>query len=122
MNNFALIVEDSPDTAEIFDAALTTAGYQTEVIGDGQIAIDRLNETEPYLVLLDLHLPNVPGDKILDHIIKQDHLKEVRVIIASADGQLADFQGHKNKEHLLIMQKPVSFDQLTLLSKRLLKA
>lgn len=122
MNKLALIVEDSPDTAEIFDAALTTAGYTTEIINDGQIAINRLDEIEPYLILLDLHLPNVPGDKILDYIIKQDHLKNVRVIIASADGQLADFQGHKNKDQLMIMQKPVSFDQLTLISKRLLQA
>ena len=122
MNKLALIVEDSPDTAEIFDAALTTAGYQTEVIGDGKIAIDRLDEIEPYLILLDLHLPNVPGDQILDHIIKQERLQDVRVIIASADGQLADFQGFKNKDQLMIMQKPVSFDQLTLISKRLLQA
>ena len=121
MNKLALIVEDSPDTAEIFDAALTTAGYQTEVIGDGKIAIDRLDEIEPYLILLDLHLPNVPGDQILDHIIKQERLQDVRVIIASADGQLADFQGFKNKNQLMIMQKPVSFDQLTLISKRLLQ-
>ena len=122
MNKLALIVEDSPDTAEIFDAALTTAGYQTEVIGDGKIAIDRLDEIEPYLILLDLHLPSVPGDQILDHIIKQERLQDVRVIIASADGQLADFQGFKNKNQLMIMQKPVSFDQLTLISKRLLQA
>ena len=93
-----------------------------QVIDDGKVAIDRLDETEPYLIVLDLHLPNVPGDKILDYIIKQDHLKDVRVIIASADGQLADFQGFKNKSQLMIMQKPVSFDQLTLLSRRLLQA
>ncbi|MCA9924945.1 MAG: response regulator [Anaerolineales bacterium] len=120
--NFALIVEDNPDTAEIFEAACATAGFQTEVISDGQAALDRLQNIVPNLILLDLHLPNVSGDKILDHIIENEKLADVRIIVASADGQLATYQSRKSKNKLMVLQKPVSFDQLTLLAKRIIRA
>ncbi|KAA3658283.1 MAG: DNA-binding response regulator [Chloroflexi bacterium] len=121
-NQFALIVEDNEDTAEIFEAAFIEAGFQTEVISDGQTAMYRLQKTVPNLLLLDLHLPSLSGDKILDNIIKDERLADMRVIVASADGQLATYQGMKNKDKLMILQKPVSFDQLTILAKRLAKA
>ncbi len=119
---FALIVEDNEDTAEIFEAACVNAGFQTEVIADGQAAMERLQEIVPNLLLLDLHLPSLPGDKILDNIIADERLAAMRVIVASADSQLATYQGMKNKEKLMILQKPVSYDQLTNLAKRLARS
>jgi len=119
---FALIVEDNQDAAEIFEAAFMNAGCQTEVIADGQVALNRLQETVPDLILLDLHLPTLSGDKILDYIIGDDRLANMRVIVASADGQLATYQGMKGKDKLMILQKPVSYDQLTILAKRLVRA
>lgn len=118
----ALIVEDNEDTAEIFEAACANAGYQTEIIGDGQAAFNRIQESVPDLIILDLHLPSLSGDKILDNIIQDERLVDVRVIVASADGSLATFQGMKGKDKLMILQKPVSYDQLTTLAKRIAKA
>jgi CheY-like chemotaxis protein len=120
--NLALVVEDDLQTAEIFDAAISGAGYRTEVFRDGQSALDRLqgNDETPLLVVLDLHLPNISGDKILDYIVQDEKLKDTRVIIASADGGLAKLQQYKKEKNILIMLKPVSFAQLLQLSKRFL--
>ena len=117
----ALIIEDDPISAEIFAAAVQQAGYQTETYADGQKALERLQQYEspPYLIVLDLHLPSVPGDKILDQITADEQLQDVRVIVASADSYLAGHQKHKMR-NILIMQKPVSFSQLRSLAMRLL--
>lgn len=115
----ALIIEDNRDTAEIFEAALTNGGFETEVIFDGQEAIARLDQSWPTLILLDLHLPSLSGDKILDYIIDTPRFNETRVIIASADGHLANYQDLKGKEKLMILQKPVSYDQLMRMAQRL---
>ena len=116
----AIIVEDNIDTAEIFTTAVESAGYNTTTVHDGQDALTLLETDTPRLVVLDLHLPSVPGDQILDYIIEEkDRLGDVRVIIASADGMLATFQGYKDRK-VYIMQKPVSYNQLETLSRRLL--
>ena len=117
----ALIIEDDPQSAEIFEAAVQEAGYKTERYYDGQVALDRLQQYEhiPFLVVLDMHLPNVPGDKILDYIVSDEKLSELRIIIASADGHLAGYQQRKKDGNILILHKPVSFSQLRSFAMRL---
>ncbi len=118
----ALIIEDDLQTSEIFEAAIREAGYRTEVVRDGQAALERLqgNQEPPFLIVLDMHLPNVSGDDILDYVVQDEKLKDLRVIVASADAGLAGLQQYKKEKSILIMLKPVSFAQLLQLSRRFL--
>lgn len=116
MNPLAFIIEDDDDMGTIFAAAMQQAGYETEVIADGQLALDRLAELIPDVVVLDLHLPSVSGPDILKHIRRDDRFKETRVIIATADPHLADTL---RKDVSFVLDKPVSFRQLSVLSQRL---
>ncbi len=113
----ALVVEDDPTQAEIFVTALSQAGYEVAHIANGQAAIDYLNEHSPLLVLLDLHLPEVAGTAILQHIRQKPHLGATRVMLATADPRMADTV---RAESDLVLIKPVSFTQLRTLARRLL--
>ncbi|MCB0194639.1 MAG: response regulator [Anaerolineae bacterium] len=86
----ALIIDDEIMLAEIFSVAVKMAGFDTETIHDGQTAIERLAEITPALVLLDLHLPGVPGPDILRRIRADERLAHTRVLIISADGPKAE--------------------------------
>lgn len=112
----AIVIEDHENTATIFAAALNTAEYEVEVINDGASALERLSEVTPSLVVLDLHLPNVSGEKILHQIRADERLKKLPVILATADPLLAEIL---SSEANLVLIKPISFDQLSELSKRL---
>ncbi len=111
-----LIVEDDEVQAAVFTRALKDAGYEVEHIADGQDALDHLATAQPDLILLDLHLPRVDGQQILSFIHAQDHLKDTQVIVASADGAMADQLPDKP---LLVLNKPVSVFQLQHLATRL---
>ncbi|MEW5869463.1 MAG: response regulator transcription factor [Chloroflexota bacterium] len=60
-NNQILIVEDEPSIAEVVELYLRRAGYQVQIIPDGQSAMDALARQLPDLVVLDLMLPKVDG-------------------------------------------------------------
>ncbi len=113
---YALIIEDSQDLADIFALALQGAKFETEIILDGQTALERLAEITPDLVLLDLHLPGVPGKKILRHIRADERLSETLVVVVTADAQLAQELDMQTDVTLL---KPVSPSQLRTLALRL---
>jgi DNA-binding response OmpR family regulator len=113
----ALIIEDEVDLADIFTAALEAAGFATETITDGEIALSRLRATEPQVVVLDLHLPSVDGLQILEYIRGDQRLENTHIIIASADAALA-----QTLEADLVLLKPISFGQLRDLTKRILKS
>lgn len=112
----ALIVEDDPNQADIFTTALQHANYETKTISDGQAVLDWLAASVPYLVILDLNLPQVTGDKILDYIREDERLVEIRVILATANDRMADPLRDKSD---LVLLKPISFSQLKILAERL---
>ena len=115
-NAQALIIEDFPNLAELFAHAMQDAGYETEIVGDGQIALQRLQEIVPDVILLDLHLPNVSGEDILTQIRADERLSGTRVIITSAEGTHAEQLSAKVD---LILNKPIDYHQLRHLASRL---
>ena len=115
----ALIIEDNEDQNLVFTNALMQAGYETESIQDGATAMKRLSEVIPDIVILDLHIPGINGGLILREIRKDPRAQNVHVIIVSAD---AEFAASLQAQVDLVLLKPVSFTQLSLLASRFLDA
>jgi CheY-like chemotaxis protein len=115
----ALIIEDNEDQNLVFTNALMQAGYETESIQDGAIAMKRLSEVIPDIVILDLHIPGINGGLILREIRKDPRAQHVHVIIVSAD---AEFAASLQAQVDIVLLKPVSFTQLSLLASRFLDA
>jgi len=112
----ALIIEDNDDLADIFAMALQKAGFETQTVGAGDIALAQLSSTTPNIVILDLNLPRVSGMQILRHIRADTRLADTKVIIATAYPTLAE---SLRDEVDLVLLKPVSFVQLRDLAIRL---
>lgn len=115
-NPLALIIEDDPKLADIFNIALKEALYDTEVISDGRLALAKLSDVVPSVVVLDLHLPEVSGETILQHIRSDDRLVATRVMLATADALKAEKLRSKAN---IVLLKPISFTQLRDLAARL---
>lgn len=115
-NPLALIIEDDTEQIPVFAEALRLAEFDIEVIQEGGTALHRLQQIEPAIVILDLHLPQVSGKEILQQIRADARLEETRVIIATADPSTAEMI-HLQADLVLI--KPISFIQLRDLAIRL---
>jgi diguanylate cyclase (GGDEF)-like protein len=113
---FALIIEDDRDIAALFRHILDVAGYHTEIVLHGNEAVKRLNSTRPDVILLDLHLPGVPGEQILEKIHSDFRLRTVPVVVVTAFAEVAN---SLPVEPDLVLLKPVNLDQLSVLVQRL---
>ena len=111
-----LIIEDDEDLSIIFSEALNAAGYQTEIIRNGRIAMERLKTITPELVSLDMHLPGVSGLEILQYIRSEKRLALTNVVVTTADAVMAE-QVRESADFVLI--KPITFGQLRDLTSRL---
>lgn len=112
----ALIIEDDEDLAEIFGQALTAAGYTTEIIRDGLAAQLRIKEVVPAVITLDMHIPQVSGDHLLQQIRADDRLAKTRVVVTTADAIMGE---NARGAADLVLIKPITFSQLRDLSSRL---
>ena len=75
-----------------------------------------LETARPAMVILDLHLPLISGQRLLSQIRSEDSLTETKVIVITADAALAETV---QAEADLVLLKPVSFQQLRDLATRL---
>jgi len=112
----ALIIEDDPKLAAIFAEALRAAEYEIDIAQDGQVALGRLAEMIPAIVILDLHLPHLSGKDILYHIRADERFTRTRVMLTTADPLMAETL---RTEADLVLLKPISFSQLRDLAARL---
>jgi chemosensory pili system protein ChpA (sensor histidine kinase/response regulator) len=112
----ALVIEDDPQQSEIFSHAMKMAGYEVKAALDGQNALDFLAEQIPCVVVLDLNLPRVTGDHILQYIRSEERLSETKIIIATANPRLAE---QMLEDSDLVLIKPISFTQLRDLVERI---
>jgi DNA-binding response OmpR family regulator len=119
VRHLALIIEDDDKLGAIFTGALSMAGFETLLAEDGRKGLDALRAKRPALVLLDLHLPEVSGDKILHEIRADEDLKSIVVLLATADSAMADYLTDRSD---YVLQKPISFIQLRDLAERILNS
>jgi two-component system, cell cycle response regulator DivK len=112
----SLIIEDDEDLSVIFHEALSAAGYQTEIIRNGRLALERLHNVTPHVVILDMHLPHVSGSDLLKYIRSQKRMSFTNVVVTTADAIMGE-QMRDTADFVLI--KPISFGQLRDLTARL---
>ena len=81
-SELVVVVEDDPAIAEGLALNLKLQGFRSEVAGDGETALARIQEARPDLVLLDISLPKRSGIWVLESLRNSgDH---VPVIVLSA--------------------------------------
>jgi DNA-binding response OmpR family regulator len=111
----AFIIEDDLQLGQIFSLALSR-NFEIELIPDGNMAMKRLAENIPDLVVLDYNLPGITGGEILQQIRADARMVNTKVIVATADTNQYSIL-HEQAD--LAMLKPVSPMQLSELALRL---
>ena len=107
---FALIIEEDRNIAALFRHAIDMAGYRTEIVPHGQVAVDRISNSQPWLVILDLDLPGISGNQILELIRNDERLRHAKVIAVTSHTQVAK---RLSIEPDLLLFKPVDIDQVS---------
>jgi len=83
-----LIVEDEPDIALGLQQDLQLEGYDVEVVGDGQSAVDRAGNGAIDLILLDVMLPRKDGLTVCRELRRSG--MQTPIIVLTARGHEAE--------------------------------
>ena len=79
-----LVVEDDAGTRALLGKALGKAGWQVAEAENGRVALERMEATQPALILLDLMMPEMDGFEFLDALRRQQPRREVPVVVITA--------------------------------------
>lgn len=80
-----LIVEDDTAIIELLRFLFEQEGIEVEVARDGLEALDRLEISQPDLVILDIKLPKLEGTDVLWEMRQNPKWSNIPVVVISVD-------------------------------------
>ena len=84
MTEKILVVEDEISLQETLAYNLRKQGYEVDVVGDGNSALDKARETSPDIIILDIMLPGIDGFEVC-RILRQEMTTPVLMLTARDD-------------------------------------
>ncbi len=115
-----LLVEDNPADARLVKEALKEVRVQAKLYWtqDGAEALDFLyrrgeygEAPQPDLVLLDLNLPRLNGNEVLQQVKQDPLLRSIPVVMLSSSNARRDVQAAYAAHANSFMTKPADFDE-----------
>jgi len=80
----ALVVDDIPENREMLRRTLEQEGWQVSEAENGQVALEKLAEQAPSLILLDLMMPVMDGFEFVMEMHKLDAPVDIPIVVVTA--------------------------------------
>ncbi len=100
-----LLVDDSSTNNLLLQTVLEKNGYAIEVAFSGKEALKILNRKKIDVILLDLMMPGMSGEEVLEAVRSNAETANIPVMVVSA------YNEHSEKEKVLKMGANVFFEK-----------
>jgi DNA-binding response OmpR family regulator len=107
-----IIVEDEPDTAEMFAEMMRLSGYHVLKSYAGETAVSLIATEKPAAVVLDVMMPDLSGLDVLRIVRNDPLLVSIPVIVVSAKSLTSDIKQGLDAGASVYLTKPVAFMDL----------
>jgi two-component system response regulator VicR len=89
-NKFIVCIDDETDMIELLNLILKRKGYRVSGVTSGEAGLQKIRETLPDLVLLDLMMPDMGGWEVYQQIKADEKTNHIPVIIVTAKALTID--------------------------------
>jgi CheY-like chemotaxis protein len=101
-----LLADDSAQALRLAEQILTSQGLQVVSVTDGAVALRRLGDVNPDLLITDVYLPTKNGFDLARFIKSQPEYRHIPIIFAAAPVDKFEEQDAKNAGADVILRKP----------------
>jgi CheY-like chemotaxis protein len=100
-----LVVEDDQANREVLRRMLEKEGQHVAEAANGRIALERIAETRPSLILLDLMMPEMDGFEFLDALREREEWRMIPVVVITAKDLTAEDRRRLDGSVAHVLQK-----------------
>jgi CheY-like chemotaxis protein len=101
-----LLADDSPPALRLGEQILKSQGLEVISVTDGAIALRRLDDVNPDLLIVDIYLPTKSGFDLARFMKAQPEYRDIPIVFAVSPADTFDEQDAKNAGADAILQKP----------------
>ena len=81
------IVEDDPAISQMYRIKFEGENYEVETAENGKIGLEVIKRMKPDMVLLDVMMPEMNGDEVLENMRASSWGKDIKVIVLTNMGE-----------------------------------
>ncbi len=107
-----VVVEDEPDTAEMFAEMMRLSGYRVVKSYGSKAAMALISQEKPNAVVLDVMMPDISGIEVLRYMRRDPHLSHIPVVVVSAKSLPSDVKKGLEAGASVYLTKPVAYLEL----------
>jgi len=100
-----LVVEDDAETRDLLRRTMEKEGWAVDEAENGRVALDRVGERTPNLILLDLQMPQMSGFEFVAALRKNEAWRSIPVIVVTAKDLTAEDRARLSGQVETILQK-----------------
>ncbi len=105
------IVDDDPDMVKVMALRLKSAGFEVESFTTSRQAVEKIRQSVPDLILLDILMPDMDGYQTAGEIDKIANAKTVPIIFLTGKLDLDQSKVPK-RDKIAFFIKPCEFNEL----------
>ncbi len=87
-----LIVDDTPENAELLEAYLADEAYELRIAGNGEKALKQVAEWSPDLILLDIMMPKLSGFEVCKILKSDPKTRSIAILMVTALDKPSDIE------------------------------
>jgi CheY-like chemotaxis protein len=107
-----LVVDDVPANRALLRDMLTPLGFECCEAGDGQQALERMRDSRPDLVLMDVVMPGMDGLEVTRHMRQMPGGQDLPIIAITADASALHREQCMAAGVNAFLTKPIEWDRL----------
>lgn len=119
MKKRILIVDDEEIIRLSLKEGLVDLGYDVDTAKDGKGGLERVNGFKPYVVFLDMRLPDIGGLQLIESI--KDIDRDLEVVIMTAYGDVKSAVSAIKKGAFDYINKPFDLEEINIIIERIFK-
>jgi CheY-like chemotaxis protein len=112
-----LVVDDDPNTRQLVRRTLEQEGWVVDEAENGLVALERVGEQTPGLILLDLLMPELDGFEFATQLRQNPQWRSIPIVVMTAKDLTAEDHRRLNGHVERIVQKSSSSSLDTLLAE-----
>ena len=103
--HLVLVVEDDSAAREILQRTLEKEGWTVTTAENGRVALQRVAEQQPALILLDLMMPEMDGFQVVETLREREGWRSIPIVVVTAKNLTAEDHSRLNGYVERILQK-----------------
>lgn len=115
-----LVVEDDPQVARLISLVLQRSGHKSQVVADGESALDQAMQERPSMIFADLTIKGMGGEALCNALKSHEETRNIPYVVVSGDRDIAEKARQCGADDY--MGKPFEFEDLIRLVNKYARA